>query len=48
MNKRLTPQEIIESNRKIIEDNNLKSWQDIHNFTLNTRLANKENSNENK
>ncbi len=45
---RLSAQQIIENNKKIIEENNLKSWQDIHNFTLKTRLANKENSNENK
>ena len=41
MNKRLTPSEIIENNRKIIAENNLKSWQDIHNFTIKQRLENK-------
>jgi len=45
---RLSAQQIIENNKKIIEENNLKSWEDIHNFTLKTRLANKENINENK
>ena len=40
--KRLTPAEIIENNKKIIAENNLKSWKDIHAYTLKTRLANKE------
>jgi hypothetical protein len=38
---RLTAQEIIENNKKIIEENNLKSWQEIHDYTLATRLENK-------
>ena len=37
--KRLTSQEIIEQNKRIIAENNLKSWQDIHDYTLKTRLA---------
>lgn len=40
--KRLTPAEIIENNKKIIEENNLKSWKDIHAYTLKVRLSNKE------
>jgi hypothetical protein len=38
---KLTPAEIIENNKKIIAENNLKSWQEIHSFTLNARLENK-------
>lgn len=45
---RLSAQQIIENNQKIITENNLKSWEDIHNFTLKTRLASKENNNEDK
>lgn len=45
---RLSAQQIIENNQKIIAENNLKSWEDIHNFTLKTRLESKENNNENK
>ena len=40
-NNRKTAQEIIESNNKIIAENNLKSWDDIHAFVLAQRLANK-------
>ena len=40
-NTRKTAQEIIESNKKIISENNLKSWNDIHAFVLTQRLANK-------
>jgi hypothetical protein len=43
MNKRLTPQQIIENNRKIVADNNLRSWKEIHAYTLKIRLENKEN-----
>jgi hypothetical protein len=39
--KRLTAQEIIENNKRIIKENNLKNWQEIHNYTLTTRLENK-------
>ena len=38
---RLTAQEIIENNKKIIAENNLKNWQEIHDYTLVTRLENK-------
>jgi hypothetical protein len=41
---RLTPAQIIENNKKIIEENNLKTWEEIHAFTLKTRLENKENN----
>ena len=40
---RLTVEQIIENNKRIVEDNNLKNWQEIHAFTLKTRLENKEN-----
>lgn len=38
-NTRKTAQEIIESNKKIIEENNLKSWKEIHAFVLQQRLG---------
>jgi len=38
--KRLTAQEIIENNKRIIKENNLKNWQEIHNYTLNNRVNN--------
>ena len=41
LNLRRTPQEIIEQNKKIIEENNLKSWSEIHAFVLKQRLENK-------
>jgi hypothetical protein len=41
MNKRLTVQEIIENNRKIIAENGLKSWEDVHTYTITARLENK-------
>jgi hypothetical protein len=44
MNKRLTPNEIVENNKKIIAENKLTSWQDIHNYTIKARLENKENN----
>jgi hypothetical protein len=44
MNKPLTASEIIENNRKIISENNLTSWQEIHAFTIKQRLENKENN----
>ena len=37
----MTPAEIIENNKKIIEENNLKTWEEIHAFTLKTRLESK-------
>jgi hypothetical protein len=36
-NTRKTAQEIIEANKKIIADNDLKSWDEIHAFVLNQR-----------
>jgi hypothetical protein len=39
---RLTPEEIIENNKRIIRENDLKTWQEIHTFTIKTRLDNKE------
>ena len=41
MNRLLTAQEIIENNKKIIAENNLKNLQDIVNYTLKIRLENK-------
>ena len=41
MNKPLTAQEIVENNKKIIAENDLKSWEEIHAFTLKQRLENK-------
>lgn len=41
MNKRLTAQEIIENNKRIIAENNLKSWKEIHAYTITARLENK-------
>jgi hypothetical protein len=43
MNKRLTPSEIIENNKRIIKENNLKNLNDINAYTLKTRLENKGN-----
>ncbi len=40
---RLTVEQVIENNKRIVKDNNLKNWQEIHAFTLKTRLENKEN-----
>ena len=37
MTTRKTAQEIIESNKKIIAENNLKSWDEIHAFVLEQR-----------
>lgn len=39
---RLTAEQIIDSNKKIIAENNLKTWDEIHVFVLQTRLENKE------
>jgi hypothetical protein len=36
-NTRKTAQEIIEANKKIIAENNLKSWDEIHAFVLEQR-----------
>jgi hypothetical protein len=41
MNKPLTASEIVENNKRIIAENNLQNWQEIHNFTLRQRLENK-------
>jgi|SanBayMetagenome_1026888.scaffolds.fasta_scaffold20152_2 hypothetical protein len=41
---RLTVEQVIENNKRIIEENNLKTWDEIHAFTLKTRLENKENN----
>jgi hypothetical protein len=38
---RLTPQEIIENNKRFIEENNLKNWQEIHAKVIELRLLNK-------
>jgi hypothetical protein len=43
MNKHLTPNEIVENNKRIIEENNLSTWAEIHAYTLKVRLENKEN-----
>jgi hypothetical protein len=40
---RLTAQEIIENNKRIIAENKLSTWQEIHDYTLKIRLENKEN-----
>lgn len=48
VNRRLTPQEIMESNRRIYAENNIKNLDDLNTYTLKIRLASKENSNENK
>jgi hypothetical protein len=39
--KRLTAQEIIENNKRIIKENNLKNWQEVHDYTLTARLEKK-------
>ena len=39
--QRKTAQEIIEANQKIIADNNLKSWNEIHKYVLEQRLNSK-------
>ena len=36
-NTRKTAQEIIEANKKIIAENDLKSWDEIHAFILEQR-----------
>ena len=38
---RPTVEEIIENNRKMIAENGLKSWEDIHAHTIKTRLESK-------
>jgi hypothetical protein len=38
---KLTPSEIIENNKKIIAENNLKNLNDINAYTLKIRLENK-------
>lgn len=42
MNKRLTPSEIIENNKRIIAENKLSTWAEVHAYTLKVRLENKE------
>jgi hypothetical protein len=41
VNKRLTPQEIIENNIKIYAENNIKNLDDLNAYTLKIRLENK-------
>jgi hypothetical protein len=41
MTNRLTPSEIIENNKRIIRENNLKNLNDINAYTLKIRLENK-------
>jgi hypothetical protein len=48
ISRRLTPQEIIGENIRIYAENNIKNLDDLNAYTLKERLANKENSNENK
>ena len=40
--KRLTPEQIIENNKKIIAENNLKNLNEVVAYTLKARLSNKE------
>lgn len=39
-----TPAEIIENNKKIYKDNNIKNLDDLNAYTLKIRLENKENN----
>jgi hypothetical protein len=41
---RLTLQEIIENNKRIYKENNIKNLDDLNAYTLRTRLENKENN----
>lgn len=41
---KLTPAEIIENNKKINKDNNIKNLDDLNAYTLKIRLENKENN----
>ena len=41
--ERLTPSEIVENNKKIIKENNIKNLNDLLAYTLKSRLATKEN-----
>jgi hypothetical protein len=41
---KLTPAEIIENNKKIYKDNNIKNLDDLIAYTLKIRLENKENN----
>jgi hypothetical protein len=41
---RLTLQEIIENNKRIYKENNIKNLDDLNAYTLKTRLENKENN----
>jgi hypothetical protein len=42
---RLTPAEIIENNKKIYKDNNIKNLDDLNAYTLKISLENKEENN---
>ena len=41
---RLTLQEIIENNKRIYNENNIKNLDDLNAYTINTRLENMENN----
>jgi hypothetical protein len=41
---RLTLQEIIENNKRIYRENNIKNLDDLNAYTLKIRLENKENN----
>lgn len=41
---KLTPAEIIENNKKIYKENNIKNLEDLNAYTLRIRLENKENN----
>ena len=42
---KLTPAEIIENNKKIYKDNNIKNLDDLNAYTLKIRLESKEVTN---
>jgi hypothetical protein len=42
---RLTPEEIIENNKKIYKDNNIKNLDDLNAYALKIRLESKEETN---
>jgi len=44
MDKHLTPSEIVENNKRIIAENKISNWKEIHAYTLKIRLKNKENN----
>jgi hypothetical protein len=41
MTNRLTPNEVIENNKRIIKENNLKNLNDINAYILKIRLENR-------